>query len=63
MCMWHVHAACARGVCTWHVHVACVQVISNNASLLAPLAVDAMLSIIDPKTATNVDLRDIAVSK
>merc|ERR1719454_826486 len=39
------------------------KVISNNASLLAPLAVDAMLSIIDPKTATNVDLRDIAVVK
>merc|ERR1719446_755539 len=39
------------------------KVISNNASLLAPLAVDAMLSIIDPATATNVDLRDIAVVK
>ena len=39
------------------------KVISNNASLLAPLAVDAMLSVIDPATATNVDLRDIAVIK
>jgi len=39
------------------------KVISNNASLLAPLAVDAMLSIIDPATATNVDLRDISVVK
>lgn len=39
------------------------KVISNNASLLAPLAVDAMLSVIDPATATNVDLRDIAVVK
>ena len=35
---------------------------SNNASLLAPLAVDAMLSICD-KDSTNVDLRDIAVVK
>lgn len=39
------------------------KVISNNASLLAPLAVDAILSVIDPATATNVDLRDIAVVK
>merc|ERR1719197_567550 len=38
------------------------KVISNNASLLAPLAVDAMLSICEP-TSTNVDLRDIAVVK
>merc|ERR1719230_634687 len=39
------------------------KVISNNSSLLAPLAVDAMLKIIDPATATNVDLRDISVVK
>jgi len=39
------------------------KVISNNSGLLAPLAADAMLSIIDPHTATNVDLRDISVVK
>lgn len=39
------------------------KVISNNASLLAPLAVDALLSVIEPNTATNIDLRDIAVVK
>merc|ERR1719183_1490557 len=39
------------------------KVISNNASLLAPLAVDALLSVIDPGTATNCDLRDIQVVK
>merc|ERR1719311_1278627 len=38
------------------------KVISNNSSLLAPLAVDAMLSIVDP-SSNNVDLRDIAVVK
>jgi len=38
------------------------KVISNNAALLAPLAVDAMLSIVEPN-ASNVDLRDIAVVK
>ena len=38
------------------------KVISNNASLLAPLAVDALLSILPPN-ATNVDLKDIAVVK
>jgi len=30
------------------------KVISNNSSQLAPLAVDAVLKVIDPKTATNV---------
>jgi len=39
------------------------KVISNNAGLLAPLAVDALLGVIDATTATNVDLRDIAVVK
>jgi len=39
------------------------KVISNNSSQLAPLAVDALLSIIDPQTATNCDLRDISVVK
>merc|ERR1712087_408381 len=39
------------------------KVISNNAGLLAPLAVDALLGVIDPLTASNVDLRDIAVVK
>mmetsp|Transcript_20924 Transcript_20924/g.34542 ORF Transcript_20924/g.34542 Transcript_20924/m.34542 type:complete len:391 (-) Transcript_20924:225-1397(-) len=39
------------------------KVISNNSSTLAPLAVDALLSIIDPLSATNCDLRDIAVVK
>jgi T-complex protein 1 subunit delta len=39
------------------------KVISNNSDTLAPLAVDAMLKVIDPATATNVDLNDIAVVK
>jgi T-complex protein 1 subunit delta len=39
------------------------KVISNNAGLLAPLAVDAILKIIDPATAVNCDLRDIKVVK
>merc|ERR1719230_2124515 len=39
------------------------KVISNNSATLAPLAVDAMLEIIEPATATNVDLKDIAVVK
>ena len=32
---------------------------SQYSSLLAPIAVDAVMRIIDPATATNVDLRDI----
>jgi len=39
------------------------KVISNNSDILAPLAVDAILKVIDPATATNVDLHDIAVVK
>ena len=38
-----------------------VQVVSQNSHLLAPIAVDAVLKVIDPATATNVDLRDIRV--
>ena len=37
------------------------QVVSQNSHLLAPIAVDAVLKVIDPTTATNVDLRDIRV--
>jgi len=39
------------------------KVISQNASIIAPICVDAISRIIDPDTATNVDLRDIAVVK
>ncbi len=36
-----------------------VQVVSQYSSLLAPLSVDAVLKVIDPATATNVDLNNI----
>lgn len=39
------------------------KVVSNHSELLAPMAVDAVLRIIDKETDTNVDLRDILVSK
>jgi T-complex protein 1 subunit delta len=39
------------------------KVVSQYSSLLSPIAVDAILHVIDPKTATNVDLRDIRVVK
>eukprot|EP00920_Eleutheroschizon_duboscqi_P018795 GHVT01044614.1.p1 GENE.GHVT01044614.1~~GHVT01044614.1.p1 ORF type:complete len:486 (+),score=111.93 GHVT01044614.1:275-1732(+) len=39
------------------------KVVSQSASLLAPLAVDAILRVIDPTTAANVDLNDIRVNK
>jgi T-complex protein 1 subunit delta len=39
------------------------KVVSQYSSLLAPIAVDAVLSVIDPKTATNVNLKDIKVIK
>jgi len=37
------------------------KVVSQYSGLLAPIAVDAVLRVIDPKSADNVDLRDIKV--
>jgi len=35
------------------------KVVSQHSSLLSPIAVDAVLKVIDPTVSTNVDLRDI----
>ena len=37
--------------------------VSQNAEIISPIAVDAVLTIIDPKTAINVDLNDIKIVK
>ena len=37
------------------------KVVSQHSSLLAPLAVDAVLKVIDPARDSDVDLRDIRV--
>ncbi|CAH1755968.1 12504_t:CDS:10 [Entrophospora sp. SA101] len=39
------------------------KIVSQYSSLLAPIAVDAVLRVIDNKTATNVDLKDIRIVK
>ena len=39
------------------------KVVSSYAELLSPIAVDSIMKIIDPKTATNVDLKDIRIVK
>lgn len=39
------------------------KVVSQHSDLLAPMAVDAVLHVIDKEKDTNVDLRDIHVSK
>ena len=39
------------------------KIVSQYKDLLAPMAVDAVLKVIDSKTATNVDLRNIRVVK
>eukprot|EP00427_Karlodinium_veneficum_P015084 CAMPEP_0169136376 /NCGR_PEP_ID=MMETSP1015-20121227/40930_1 /TAXON_ID=342587 /ORGANISM="Karlodinium micrum, Strain CCMP2283" /LENGTH=528 /DNA_ID=CAMNT_0009201065 /DNA_START=58 /DNA_END=1644 /DNA_ORIENTATION=+ len=39
------------------------KVVAQQADFLAPLAVDSVLKIIDPKTATNVNLEDIRLVK
>lgn len=38
-----------------------LQVVSQYSNLLAPISVDAVLKVIDPKTASNVNLKDIRV--
>ncbi|CAD8084802.1 unnamed protein product [Paramecium sonneborni] len=49
--------------------IECVQtalsskVVSSNSAQLAPLAVDAVLRIVDPEKPNNVDLRDIKIVK
>ncbi|KAJ8402672.1 hypothetical protein AAFF_G00363440 [Aldrovandia affinis] len=39
------------------------KVVSQYSSLLAPMSVDAVMRVIDPTTATSVDLRDIRIIK
>jgi len=39
------------------------KVVSQYSNLLAPIAVDAILKVIDPNKSTNVDLKDIRVVK
>eukprot|EP01104_Vermistella_antarctica_P009509 TRINITY_DN244_c0_g1_i1.p1 TRINITY_DN244_c0_g1~~TRINITY_DN244_c0_g1_i1.p1 ORF type:complete len:557 (+),score=182.16 TRINITY_DN244_c0_g1_i1:58-1671(+) len=39
------------------------KVVSQYSNILAPLAVDAVLRVIDPATATNVDLNNVRVVK
>ncbi|CAG8645334.1 14645_t:CDS:10 [Rhizophagus irregularis] len=39
------------------------KIVSQYSGLLAPIAVDAVLRVIDPATATNVDLKDIRIVK
>lgn len=39
------------------------KVVHANADVLAPISVDAVLSVIDPATATNVDLNDVKIVK
>ena len=38
------------------------KVVSQNSDILAPMAVDAVLRIIDKEKDTNVDLKNIKVS-
>ncbi len=39
------------------------KVVHNNADVLSPIAVDAVLAIIDPIKSTNVDLNDVKIVK
>lgn len=39
------------------------KVVHQNADVLSPIAVDAVLAVIDPATATNVDLNDVKIVK
>ncbi|KAK5071052.1 T-complex protein 1 subunit delta [Lithohypha guttulata] len=39
------------------------KIVGHHRDLLAPMSVDAVLRVIDPKTSTNVDLRNIRIVK
>lgn len=39
------------------------KIVSQHSGLLGPMAVDSVLKVCDPKTAENVDLRDIRIVK
>jgi T-complex protein 1 subunit delta len=39
------------------------KVVSSYSELLSPLAVNAVMKVIDPETADNVDLKDIRIVK
>jgi len=39
------------------------KIVSQNSDLLAPMAVDSVMRVIDTETSDNVDLRDISVQK
>jgi len=39
------------------------KVVHQNADVLSPISVDAVLGVIDPTTATNVDLQDVKIVK
>ncbi|XP_041351582.1 T-complex protein 1 subunit delta-like [Gigantopelta aegis] len=39
------------------------KVVSQNSNILSPIAVDAVMKVIDPATADNVDLKDIKIVK
>ena len=39
------------------------KVVHQNADVLSPIAVDAVLAVIDPSVATNVDLNDVKIVK
>lgn len=39
------------------------KVVHQNADVLSPIAVDAVLNIVDANTATNVDLNDVKIVK
>uniref|UniRef100_H2L7Q7 T-complex protein 1 subunit delta n=1 Tax=Oryzias latipes TaxID=8090 RepID=H2L7Q7_ORYLA len=41
----------------------CSKVVSQYSSLLAPMSVDAVMRVIDPATATGVDLNNIKIIK
>lgn len=39
------------------------KIVSQHSGLLGPMAVDSVMKVVDPKTAENVDLRDIRIVK
>jgi len=45
------------------IYLLLFKIVSQYSNLLAPIAVDAVTKVIDPKIENNVDLRDIRLVK
>lgn len=64
LCIWkRTSHLCVGFLTCFQYYMVSMQVVSQYSSLLAPMAVDAVLNVIDPARPNSVDLKDIKVLK